>query len=84
MHPVSRYKTEYPIPTIQELKAEYWPDVPFSIEDIVKARWIGNKHAPNGTDELLAWILIAADEIHRMRAKLEQHEADEQPEPPST
>lgn len=70
-----------PIPSAEELKREYFSGAVFPMEVSVIARWYGKSEldlAPNGTRELLAWLLIAIGEIKQLRAELDSRgERDE-------
>lgn len=69
-----------PIPSVKELKEEYCAGMMFPMEVTVIARWYGDSDydlAPNGTRELLAWLLIAIDEVKQLRAKLDASEPAE-------
>lgn len=66
-------QTSYPVPSIEELRNTYSLGA-IDLQTTIKARWMSgsDQHAPNGTDELLAWILILIDMVGRKEAAIEE------------
>jgi hypothetical protein len=42
----------------------------FTIPEICEARLISGNHAPNGTEELLAWLLLVCEIGHKAHLKI--------------
>ncbi len=45
--------------------------VPIDLRTIVTARLLSNQHAPNGTEELLAWILNLLEVVEKQHQIIE-------------